>query len=92
VLGGCLASAQPAPPEREQLMVDSIRRAPGPVVLIATGPLSNVAAAARLGAARPHTGSHPGGPHGPDLCDGRCHQRVRQPAVHDEAGFDGSRN
>ena len=53
VLFGCLESTQPASVTAEQLLVDSIRSAPSDVVLVATGPLSNVAAAFRLDATRP---------------------------------------
>jgi len=53
VLLGCLESTQPAPVSAAQLLVDSIRSARSKVVLVATGPLSNVAGALRLDAARP---------------------------------------
>lgn len=51
VLLGCLEGTQPAPVSAAQLLVDSIRDAPSEVVLIATGPLSNVAGALWLDAA-----------------------------------------
>jgi len=53
VLLGCLEGTHPAPVSAAQLLVDSIRSAPSDVVLVATGPLSNVAAALRLDAGRP---------------------------------------
>jgi purine nucleosidase len=51
VLLGCLEGTQPAPVSAAQLLADSIRSAPSGVVLIATGPLSNVAGALRSDAA-----------------------------------------
>lgn len=53
VLLGCLAGTHPGPVPASQLLVDAVRRAPSGVVLIATGPLSNVAGALQLDAARP---------------------------------------
>ncbi|MGH9278304.1 MAG: nucleoside hydrolase [Acidimicrobiales bacterium] len=48
VLLGCFEGTQPGPVSAAQLLVDSVRNAPSDVVLIATGPLSNVAGALRL--------------------------------------------
>jgi purine nucleosidase len=53
VLLGCLQGTHPAPVSAAALLVDTIRRSPTDVVLIATGPLSNVAAALQLDAAQP---------------------------------------
>lgn len=55
VLLGCLQRTHPAPVSAAALMVDTIRRSSTDVVLIATGPLSNVAAALQLDAAQPST-------------------------------------
>ena len=51
VLLGCLESLQSSPTSAPQLLVNAIRGAPARVVVVATGPLSNVAAAIRLDAA-----------------------------------------
>jgi purine nucleosidase len=42
---GCLQGTHPAPVSAAHLIVDTIRRSPSDVVIIATGPLSNLAAA-----------------------------------------------
>ncbi len=90
VLLGCLESTQPAPVSAERLLVDSIRNAPSDVVLVATGPLSNVAAAFRLDAAGP--------PRATTLLDHLAGAYVMGGAVHvpgnlcctTTLGFDGS--
>lgn len=53
VLLGCLEGTQAAPVSAAQLVVDSIRASTSAVTLIATGPLSNVAAALELDASQP---------------------------------------
>lgn len=53
VLLGCLQGTQPGPVSAAGLIVDTIRRSSANVVLVATGPLSNVAAALELDAAQP---------------------------------------
>lgn len=90
VLLGCLESTQPAPVSAAQLLVDSIRSAPNDVVVIATGPLSNLSSALRLDAAGP--------PSATTLSDHIAHTYVMGGAVHvpgnicctTTAGFDGS--
>ena len=90
VLLGCFESTQPAAVSAERLLLDSIRSAPSDVVLVATGPLSNVSGALRLEAAGP--------PAATTLADHLAGAYVMGGAVHvpgnicctTNIGFDGS--
>ncbi|HVF13877.1 MAG TPA: nucleoside hydrolase [Acidimicrobiales bacterium] len=73
VLLGCLESLLPSRTSAPQLLVNAIRGAPAKVVVIATGPLSNVAAAIRLDAAGSPTTT---------LADRIAHTYVMGGAVH----------